>query len=247
MSRTRPSKKRAGISLLAAAAFVGGMWVALANPFATNEEPGGQSSIFTEGRGSPNLPDAQPISETDLVAEAPPSELAQAVSVETVVDLAQTSTSVRGGEMFGLEFLHLLVETRQPLDTDRVIDELLVSKPPAALSEFLSNTLAREYADGIARHWLTDQETWIRSSVTGSKSAPSIQMEVAFHQETALFPGEVEWPLLRVDIVREGDRWAVQDLSSSIVDPFNRPELEPVLSLHLEGAGWRLVSPKPAA
>ena len=246
MLPTKPSGKSAVISLMAAAALVGGMWIALANPFAADQDLSGQGSDLLPGESAP-LADAEPISETNLVDAVPPGALAQEVSVDAVADMAKASASVKDGEKFGLEFLHLLVETQQPIDTERVIDELLVAEPPPEVSQFISSTLAREYSSGVGRHWLTDRETWIRSSATGSNAGSTIQMEVAFHQETALFPGDVEWPLLRVDIVREGDRWAVQNLSSSIVDPYNRPELEPVLSLHLEGSGWRLVNPTPAA
>lgn len=185
-----------------------------------------------------SLPLAEPIDEAGLTDVDPPPALVPQVDLDYVNALSETEDSVAAAEHFALEFAHLMVDPSGPLDMDAVIDDVASEALPDEVRGFLQNTLDSSAEAALQRLWLVDRPSYIRSSATTAESPSQVQVEVTFHEMTAL-SDRVTWPVLRVDVSREGGRWLVSDLGSTAIDPLDQPQLAEELVLHLPGDGWR--------
>ena len=219
-----------------------------ADPFDSSADLYG-SDAWPSDRGeadsaSGGLPDLQVASEppTDSLVDGKPPELTSPeASLDDVTGIAEQGDSTATGESFAAHLAQLLTDTRQPLDVERLIDDLVADEFSARNRAFLVDNLGTEYDHKFGRRCVTTEDAWIR---TNAGAAGVLQIEIAFVEATDLFPGHLRWPVLRLDVSHDGDTWKLHDLGArQIYLPGAEDESDYLLEGHLDGDGWRRIAP----
>ena len=196
----------------------------------------GPGSVPANGGELADLLEGEPIAEPGDVPDAPatPTGLPD---LERTKDLSTAGSSRADAEAFAVEFLHLIVDTREEMDVDEMVDDLVAEDADPNTVAFFETNLARKVGSEIQQVWRTDEESWIRTQVAGDAKQPdSVSVEVAF--TVSLDQSDSgSWVTHRIDLVRDDDAWLVTEVTFRFLD--FPPDEGASISQALDGEGWR--------
>ncbi len=152
-------------------------------------------------------------------------------------DLSTAGGSRADAEAFAVEFLHLIVDTREEMDVDDMLDAVVAEDADPNTVRYFQTNLALTKGSEIRRTWRTEEESWLRTQVTGDPKQPdSVSVEVAF--TTGLDQSDHgSWVTHRIDLVRGDDAWLVSEVTFRFLN--YAPDEGTVISQALDGEGWR--------
>ncbi|MEG9224501.1 hypothetical protein [Aeromicrobium sp. Sec7.5] len=200
---------------------------------------GGRPGSFPVNGGElADLLEGEPISEPGDFADAPATPTG-VPDLEQTKDLSTAGGSRPDAEAFAVEFLHLIVDTREETDVDEMVDELVAEDADPNTVAFFETNLARKVGSEIQQVWRTDEESWIRTQVAGDANQPdSVSVEVAF--TLSLDQSDLgSWVTHRIDLVRDDDAWLVTEVTFRFLD--FPPDDGTSISQALDGGGWRAI------
>ena len=196
----------------------------------------GPGSFPANGGELADLLEGEPIAEPGDFPDAPatPTGLPD---LERTKDLSTAGSSRADAEAFAVEFLHLIVDTREEMDVDEMVDDLVAEDADPNTVAFFETNLARKVGSEIQQVWRTDEESWIRTQVVGDAKQPdSVSVEVAFTLSLDQSDSG-SWVTHRVDLVRDDDAWLVTEVTFRFLD--FPPDEGASISQALDGEGWR--------
>lgn len=201
---------------------------------------GGQSRTDLGTKPLPN-PTYVPMTDASDPGEVPPGLPAKPDQTQ-VADAARAGQSRADGERYALLVAQVLTDVRDDRPGHDVIQAVASPSMDAGLRAFLIQDASAQRGLHSGRHFDTSLEMWIRSAVTGPASTPGrVDLEVAGNITTAAFDYHA-WLLQRVDVVWEGDHWALIGYSSGGFGPHTRQNLTAAeRKAFLTGSGWRRV------
>lgn len=183
-----------------------------------------------------DLLEGDPLAEPGDFPDAPPTPTGLP-DLEQTKDLSTAGSSRADAEAFAVEFLHLVVDTREETDVDEMVDDLVAEDADPNTVAFFETNLARKLGSEIQQVWHTDDESWIRTQVAGDTKQPdAISVEVAF--TLSLDQSDYgSWVTHRIDLVRDDDAWLVTEVTFRFLD--FPPDEGASISQALDGEGWR--------
>lgn len=188
---------------------------------------------------SPQLAIQEPLKTPGIYEDAPES-VAQDVSLDLVTNLSNQQQTRPAGEKFALEFTHLMVETSQTIDSQKLVADLTSDELPEDVKDFMLTVSKKERDAGFGRRWITSMSSFIRSEPSGPGAKPdSLGVELAFHQELDALPDQVQLITVRVDLTWTDDHWSVANFTAGTLGPIKGPDPGLTVADYLEGPGWR--------
>jgi len=189
----------------------------------------------------PELQVPAPLPEDSLIEGEAPQLTSPKPALEQVVSLSRSGREPSDAEGFGVHLVQLLTDTRQPLDVDRLLDDVASDALPTATRTYLLDNVGTEFDRKFGRRWDTASDAWVRTNMT---SDGIMQIEVAFVEATDIYPDHLRWPVVRIDVTLDGSTWKLRDLGARQINlPGAELEADSVLEAHLDGVGWRRISP----
>ncbi len=174
---------------------------------------------------------------------AGPGTIAERVDLDELVELARSGPSREQGEQFALRFAQAVMDSREQVDEQRLVDALMADEVPGAACEHVLTRLPSMRRIGWDVFVVPDFATWLRSRAEGDPDEPSrIELElimvVDLERDPMLFgvPSTPSAYRVRVDVVRVDDVWLVADWQGPESGGFEhgeQPRDKPY------GAGWR--------
>lgn len=196
----------------------------------------GPGSFPANGGEVADLLEGEPIADPGDFPDAPttPTGLPD---LERTTDLSTAGGSRTDAEAFAVEFLRLIVDTREEMDVDEMVDDLVAEDADPNTVAFFETNLARKVGSEIQQVWRTDEESWIRTQVDGDAKRPdAVSVEVAF--TLGLDQDDLgSWVTHRIDLVRDDDAWLVMEVTFRSLDYM--PAEGASISQALDGEGWR--------
>ncbi|QCX26199.1 hypothetical protein [Nocardioides jishulii] len=176
-----------------------------------------------------------------------PGVLAERVDLDLLTDHARSGPSREEGEQFALLFAQAVIDSREDVDEQRLVDDLTADEMPEKACQHVLSRLPWMRELGWGQYVVPGTTAWIRSRADGDAAAPSrveaqLVMTADFENDPELFSVEGE-PMVvsvRVDVVRAGDVWLVADWGgpdAAGLDPGERPTKK------WYGVGWRSWEP----
>lgn len=198
---------------------------------------GSDPGSFPVGGGElADLLEGEPIAEPGDFSDAPaaPTGLPD---LEETKDLSTAGGSRADAEAFAVAFLHLIVDTREEMAVDDMVDDLVAKDADPNTVAYFETNLALKKGSEIRQVWRTDEEYWIRTHVTGDDERPdAVSVEVAFTM--GLDQDDFgSWVTHRIDLVRDEDAWLVTNVTFRSLDYM--PAEGASISQALDGEGWR--------
>ncbi|MEG9227624.1 hypothetical protein [Aeromicrobium sp. Sec7.5] len=198
---------------------------------------GSDSIVPDDGSQLTELAEGEPIAEPGDFRDSPegPTDLP---SLDLAEELSDAGSSRSDAEAFAVEFLHLIVDTREEMDVDKMVETLVAEDADPATVSYFETSLARNKGSEIRRVWRTNEESWIRTQTIGDPERPdSISVEIAFSLGLDQDDDFRTWVTHRIDLVRDDDAWRVSRVTFRTLD-YAPPDDAPI-SQALDGTGWR--------
>ncbi len=198
-----------------------------------SDDPG---SFPVTGGQLTDLLEGDPIAEPGDFTDAPATPTG-VPDLERTKDLSTAGGSRADAEAFAVEFLHLIVDTREEMDVDEMVNDLVATDADPNTVAYFETNLALKKGSEIRQVWRTDEESWIRTQATGGDERPgAVSVEVAFTMglDQADFGS---WVTHRIDLVRDDDAWLVTNVTFRSLDYM--PAEGASISQALDGEGWR--------
>lgn len=196
----------------------------------------GPGSFPANGGELADLLEGEPIAEPGNFPDAPatPTGLPD---LEQTTELSTAGGGRADAEAFAVGFLHLIVDTREEMEVDEMVDDLVAEDADPNTVAFFETNLARKVGSEIQQVWRTDEESWIRTQVDGDAERPdTVSVEVAF--TLGLDQDDFgSWVTHRIDLVRDDDAWLVTEVTFRSLDYM--PVEGASISQALDGEGWR--------
>ncbi|WP_181309591.1 hypothetical protein [Nocardioides campestrisoli] len=196
----------------------------------------GESS---QDRTSPPEPVASPVKSPETSDETPDGLLEEA-SLDRTTDLSQSEEGRIDAENFAVSFAQLMVDTREDRDQEALVDDLTSDQLPTQVREILLSNYRHMHESGAGRHIDSSYPALVRSEFAGTAEAPTrvnVELIAAAGND---WNDSLAVIRMRVDVVREGDRWQVIGYGGpdSMGGGIEKPR--DVLN-ELEGTGWRRI------
>lgn len=207
----------------------------------------------TEDEHACEAPDEPFVHEPEVVAveadghTGAPGTIAERVDLGDLADQARSGPSRAEAEQFALRFTQAVVDSRDDVDPQRLVDTLAADELPEEACHHVLTRLPSMRDLGWGLYVVPETTAWVRSRAEGDAAAPS-RVEAQFvlttdlENDPALFSVEGE-PMIvsvRVDVVRRDDVWLVADWggpNAGGLDPGQRPTKK------WHGVGWRSFTP----
>lgn len=175
-----------------------------------------------------------------------PGALAERVEIDALEDQARSGPSRDEAEQFALLFAQAVLDSREEVDSQRLVDALMAEEAPQAACQHVLGRLPAMRETGWGTYVVPGATAWVRSRADGDAVAPShVEMELITTIDLENDPGwfGVEGEplvfLVRVDVVRAGPVWLVADWQgpeAAGLEPGERPRKS-------HGVGWRSWEP----
>ncbi|GAA1744103.1 hypothetical protein [Aeromicrobium alkaliterrae] len=157
-------------------------------------------------------------------------------SLELTEDLSRGGDDRAAAEDFAVAFLHLVVDTRESMNVDEMVEVLVAEDADTTTVDYFETSLAINKGSEVRRVWRTDRESYVRTQIDDD----AVSVEVAF---TLGLDGDdtfQTWVTHRLDLERADDAWLVTRLTFRTLDYM--PAADASISQALDGSGWRLLT-----
>lgn len=205
----------------------------------SSDGPGPGPQFSDHGGELADLAEGEPIAAPGDYVDAPAAPTG-APRLEVARELSTAGGSRADAEAFAVEFLHLIADTRDEMDVDEMVDDLVAEDADPNTVAYLATNLALTKGSEVRQIWRTDEESWIRTQVRGDPERPDpVSIEVAFtlglDQDTFR-----SWVTYRIELVRPADAWLVTEVTFRSLDYM--PADGASISQALDGQGWRAIT-----
>lgn len=207
----------------------------------------------TEGEHACVAPEEPFVHEPEVVAITADDHTGAPGTIASRVDLDDLAADARSGpsraeaEQFALRFAQAVLDSREDVDPQRLVDTLAADELPEKACHHVLTRLPSMRDLGWKMFLVPQITGWVRSRADGDAAAPSrvevqLVMSLDLENDPNLFSREAK-PLIfsvRVDVVRVDDAWLVADWggpASAGLDPGQRPTKK------WYGVGWRSFTP----
>lgn len=178
-----------------------------------------------------------------------PGTLAERVDLDLLEEHARSGSSRDEAEQFGLLFTQAVIDSREDVDAQRLVDAFMAQDVAEAACKHVVDRLPMMRELGWGSFIVPGTTAWVRSRAEGDVASPTrveVQLVMAadLENDPHLFGVEDGDPMVfsvRVDVVRVDSVWLVADWQgpeAAGLDPGQRPTRK------WYGVGWRPWEPK---
>ncbi|WP_229053025.1 hypothetical protein [Aeromicrobium sp. Leaf350] len=230
------NRRRAGLG--------GGLVVAAAIVFAAfalhqpgNSESQDRNSLLpNDGSHLTELAVGEPLSTPGEFDDAPnaPSGLP---SLKLTKDLSEGDDSRTVAEGFAVALLHLVIDTREPMDVGEMVETLVAEDADPATVDYFETSLALNNDSEVRRIWRTDKPSYVRTQVDEGAMSIEVALTLGLEGDDTF----QTWVTHRLDLRRTDGGWLVTQLTFRTLDYM--PSAGASMAQVLDGNGWRLLGP----